>query len=179
MNKYKTLVNSVARRYFLIGAEQEDLIQEGMIGLYKACVGYSENHSASFKTFAYLCINRAIQSAIRVANKKNNIILNNAISLNKQNGISLHNGGEIEEDESVFYLPSNEPTPENKIIEQENYHELLEQIREILSIFEYRVLKLYLKGEKCDAIAQDLQKDYKSIDNALTRIKNKLNFLNV
>ena len=90
LEKYKTLVLSIARRYFLIGAEQEDLVQEGMIGLYKACMSYSPKHKANFKTFAYLCINRNIQSAIKSANKKGNIYLNNAISLNKQSGISLH-----------------------------------------------------------------------------------------
>ena len=178
LNKYRTLVNSVARRYFLIGAEQEDLIQEGMIGLYKACVSFKNNAKTRFKTFAYLCINRSIQSAIKLANKKNNILLNNAISLNKQSGISLHNSQHITEDESVIFLPSPELTPENKLIEEENYKERLQQIKNLLSNYEYEVLKQYLLGYRCDDIAQTLHKDYKSIDNAINRIKNKLNFLN-
>ena len=177
LSKYKTLVNSVARRYYLIGAEQEDLAQEGMIGLYKACMGYKPTANNSFKTFAYLCVQRQIQSAIKIANRQKNLILNNALSLNSQSGLVLRNGDDFGDTETFLYLPSNEPTPENKLIEKENYQETIKQIKTVLSSYELEVLKQYLKGYKCEQIAQVLQKDFKSIDNALSRIKSKLDFI--
>lgn len=177
LSKYKTLVNSVARRYYLIGAEQEDLAQEGMIGLYKACIGYKPTANNSFKTFAYLCVQRQIQSAVKTANRQKNLILNNALSLNSQSGLVIRKGDDLGDNETFLYLPSNELTPENKLIEKENYNETIKKIKTVLSGYEYEVLKQYLKGYKCEQIAQILQKDFKSVDNALSRIKTKLDFI--
>lgn len=177
LSKYRTLVNSVARRYFLLGAEQEDLVQEGMIGLYKACLSYSPSATNSFKTFAYVCIKRQIQSAIKSANRQKNILLNNALSLNSKNGVMFLRGEDIGENEKVFYLP-NSVSPESELIERETYKETVNKIKESLSDFEFDVLRYYLDGYKCEQIAHFTEKNYKSIDNALSRIKAKLQFLN-
>lgn len=177
LSKYKTLVNSVARRYFLLGAEQEDLVQEGMIGLYKACLSYNKTSTSSFKTFAYICIKRQIQSAIKSANRQKNLFLNNALSLDSKNGVMFLRGAEIGENEKVLYLPY-ESSPEKDVIERENYEETIQKIKNSLSNFEFEVLRYYLDGFKCEQIAFFTAKNYKSIDNALSRIKIKLQFLN-
>ncbi|MBR3790351.1 MAG: sigma-70 family RNA polymerase sigma factor [Clostridia bacterium] len=90
-SKYKNLVTSIARRYFLLGAEQEDLIQEGMIGLYKACQSFDAQSGSSFKSFAYLCIKRQIQSAVKAANRQKNVALNTALSFSSKNGVVFIN----------------------------------------------------------------------------------------
>ena len=177
-SKYKTLVVGLARRYFLLGAEQEDLIQEGMIGLYKACQTYSENVGASFKSFAYLCIKRQMQSAIKSANRQKNLVLNNALSLSSKNGIVFVQAENAGENEKIIYLPPLQNSPENQMIEEESYNEMVENIKKSLSPFEYKILEYYLEGYKCGQIATLSNNTYKTIDNALYRIKNKLQFLN-
>ena len=174
-DRYKPLVSRVARSFFLVGAELDDLIQEGMIGLYKACQKFEENSVASFKTFAFLCIKRQIQSAIKQANRQKNKVLNNYVSLDAQGGISIN---ESEEDDAIFILPSNALLPDEKIIEEEKYKETVEKIKSALSSLELKVLALYLKGNSYQTIAHIVGKNYKSVDNSLHRIKNKLSFLN-
>ncbi len=171
--RYKSVVSSVARSYFLMGAELDDLIQEGMIGLYKACQKFSEKQ-ASFKTFAYLCIKRQIQTAVKQANRQKNRMLNNYVSLDSQGGYKT---GENGEDEAVLILPSKELSPDAEIIQKENYQEIIKKIKSALSPLELKVLTLYLKGNSYQTISVEVGKSYKSVDNLLYRIKNKLEFL--
>ena len=147
-SKYKTLVVGLARRYFLLGAEQEDLIQEGMIGLYKACQTYSENVGASFKSFAYLCIKRQMQSAIKTANRQKNLVLNNALSLSSKNGIVFVQAENAGENEKIIYLPPLQNSPENQMIEEESYNEMVENIKKSIydiSVFTLGTLRLILE----------------------------------
>ena len=171
--RYKPVVSSVARSYFLMGAELDDLIQEGMIGLYKACQKFSEKQ-ASFKTFAYLCIKRQIQTAVKQANRQKNKMLNNYISLDSQGGYKT---GENGEDEAVLILPSKELSPDAEMIQKENYKEIVKKIKSALSPLELKVLTLYLKGNSYQTISVEVGKSCKSVDNLLYRIKNKLEFL--
>lgn len=171
--RYKPVVSSVARSYFLMGAELDDLIQEGMIGLYKACQKFSQGQ-ASFKTFAYLCIKRQIQTAVKQANRQKNKMLNNYVSLDSQGGYKT---GENGEDEAVLILPSEKLSPDAEIIQKENYKEIVKKIKSALSPLELKVLTLYLKGNSYQTISIEVGKSYKSVDNLLYRIKNKLEFL--
>ena len=166
------MVSSVARSYFLLGSELDDLIQEGMIGLYKACQSYSEKN-ASFKTFAYICIKRQIQSAVKHANRQKNKILNNYVSLDAQGGYKTGDG----EEEALLILPSSNLSPDDEMIEKENLEEILNKIKSALSPLELKVLTLYLKGNSYQTISKMVGKNYKSVDNSLHRIKNKLEFL--
>lgn len=172
-SRFKPMVSSVARSYFLLGSELDDLIQEGMIGLYKACQNYSQNSSASFKTFAYLCIKRQIQSAVKHANRQKNKILNSYVSLDSQGGYKTGEG----EEEALLILPSSILTPDDEMIEKENYEEILDKIKRALSPLELKVLTLYLKGNSYQTISKMVGKNTKSVDNSLHRIKNKLEFL--
>ncbi len=168
IENYKEVVLKISRHYFLIGGEMEDLVQEGMIGLYKAIKNYKVGNNTSFKTFASLCINRQIQTAITRANAKKNTTLSNALSL----------ASDIEdESEESIYLMS-EDLPINKLIEKEDMANLLEKITKTLSKKESKVLALYLKGMTYTEIAKTLDITNKSVDNALSRIKQKLKFLN-
>ena len=171
-SRFKPMVSSVARSYFLLGSELDDLIQEGMIGLYKACQSYSEKN-ASFKTFAYICIKRQIQSAVKHANRQKNKILNNYVSLDAQGGYKTGDG----EEEALLILPSSNLSPDDEMIEKENLEEIVYKIKSALSPLELKVLTLYLKGNSYQTISKMVGKNYKSVDNSLHRIKNKLEFL--
>ena len=175
LNKYKPMVKALARRYFLIGAEQEDLIQEGMIGLYKACLTYEKNKNTQFSTYAYMLISRRMQSAIKSATNKNNLVLSQALVLTGEGFAS--NTDESNVNRPVFYLPINTPSPESKMIEKEEYDDTIEKIKNKLSKYEYDVLKLFLEGHKNQQISLLTGKDTKSTENALARIKLKLKFL--
>ena len=167
---YKGLVVKLARSYFILGGEMEDIVQEGMIGLYKAIKGYDKKKNASFKTFATMCIKHQIQSAIKVANAKKNSPLSNSVS--------LQSFSENSDDDD--FLPANlifQVSPDEKIINKERYKNLLEEIRKMLSEKEMKVLRLYLKGETYKEIGKILKMPYKSIDNSLSRIKTKLRSL--
>lgn len=172
LNKYKKLASKIARSYFLIGAEYEDLLQEAMIGLYKAYISYDTTSIASFSTFARTCITRNIQSAVKKANRKKNQILNNCISLTSQGAVDFE-----DDDEPSIVIPSNVLSPDQQLIESENLLQIKQKIKDSLSKFELEVLSLYLKGYSYTQIAQKLQLTNKSIDNALNRIKTKLSFL--
>ena len=167
---YKGLVVKLARSYFILGGEMEDIVQEGMIGLYKAIKGYDKKKNASFKTFATMCIKHQIQSAIKVANAKKNSPLSNSVS--------LQSFSENSDDDD--FLPANlifQVSPDEKIINKERYKNLLEEIRKMLSEKEMKVLRLYLKGYTYKEIGKILKMPYKSIDNSLSRIKTKLRSL--
>ncbi len=171
LTKYKSLVNRIARSYFLTGGDIEDIIQEGMIGLYKAIMHYKDDKAASFKTFASTCIKHQIQSAVRVASSEKNRVLSSALPIIEQ----LNN--DDDEDNAEIVFPSALPSPDDTVIEKENISEIILKIKKTLSSLELKVLNLYLKGYSYDEISKIGNLSKKSIDNALTRIKNKLSFL--
>ena len=168
-SRYKDLVVKIARGYFIVGGDLEDLVQEGMIGLYKAVKNFSDEKEASFKTFAVLCIKHQIQTAIKAANTNKNKPLSSAVSFQSftENGTS----------ENLDFLPIDlvlDSTPEEKIIDKENFKNLNEKIKSHLSPLEFKVLKLYLQGYSYKEISASLNVTSKSIDNSLSRIKSKL-----
>ena len=170
MDKYKNLVRSKAKAMYILGADNEDLIQEGMIGLFKAVRDYDTGRDASFYTFAELCITRQIYTAIQASGRQKHIPLNTYISLYSANG-----DRDTSESELIHTIPAGRGNdPEELVIEKEKL-EVLEQIIDSeLSIFEKAVLDLYLTGMSYSQIAAVLGKDVKSTDNALTRIKSKI-----
>ncbi len=168
-NKYKNFVRSKARSYFLIGADREDIVQEGMIGLYKAIRDFREDKLSSFRAFAELCITRQIITAIKTATRQKHIPLNFYVSLNKP----------VFDDESdrmlIDVLTATKITnPEELFIGQEELRSIENRIGETLSQFEWSVLSSYLQGRSYQEIAVDLNRHVKSIDNALQRVKRKL-----
>lgn len=169
INKYKNFVRAKARSYFLIGADREDIVQEGMIGLYKAIRDFRGDKLASFKAFAELCITRQIITAIKTATRQKHIPLNSYVSLDKPI---------YDEDSDRTLLDvicgSRVTDPEELIINQEEFFGLEDKMGEILSELERRVLMLYLDGRSYQEIAVDLDRHVKSIDNALQRVKRKL-----
>ncbi len=173
LSKYKSLASKIARSYFLVGAESEDILQEAMLGLYSACRTYDGSNGSSFKSFATLCITRAVQSAVKKANRLKNKMLNESLSLTNQ-GAVLVDGKYVEEDEINLYIPSNFSDPEDALLAEEQKNELNKLINENLSLKEKRVLVLYLQGLSYAQIAENLGENTKSIDNAISRTKKKL-----
>ena len=175
LTKYKFLVLKLVRKYFLIGGDKEDLVQEGMIGLFKAIKAYDQTKSDNLLLFCKTLIERQIINAIKSSKMQKNQPLNEYIALNNQGGIV----GQNEDEEKIFVLPeSSVKTPENLFLSNYNVQEILKQIKTVLSNFELNVLELYLDGLNYLDIAKKLNKESKSIDNALNRIKSKLKFLN-
>ena len=174
MEKYKSLVRQKTRTFFLTGGDKDDLIQEGRIGLYKAICDYIPEREASFKTFAELCISRHVYSAIKISNRMKNQPLNTYISIYAP-AFSVNN----EPDESGFMIDQEleiaEGNPEDIIINRESAVFVHKQLFKGLSKMETQVLSRYLDGMTYQEIAADMDKTPKSIDNALQRIKNKLN----
>ncbi len=168
MSKYKDLVRSRARAYFIIGAETEDLIQEGMFGLFKAVRDFDVEKNPSFSAFAELCIRRQLISALKGATRQKHSPLNGYVSLNKP----------IQEDSErtmMDTLPSDRAdNPETLMISKEKYELINSKINTLLSDFEKKVLSAYLAGYSYRDIAQNLNASAKSVDNALQRIKKKL-----
>lgn len=156
LEKYKPFVKSRSRAFFLVGGDREDLIQEGMIGLFKAIRDFDENARVPFAAFAKLCVERQIYTAIEAAGRLKNAPLNGYISLSEETD-TLMDGG-IEE----------------AVIEKTSFQETYEQIRKFLSPMEQEVLELYLEGRDYTEIASIMGKKDKSIDNALQRIKIKI-----
>ncbi|WP_373317771.1 MULTISPECIES: RNA polymerase sporulation sigma factor SigH [Paenibacillus] len=169
INKYRSFVRAKARSYFLIGADREDIIQEGMIGLYKSIRDFRGDKLASFKAFAEICITRQIITAIKTATRQKHIPLNSYVSLDKPI---------YDEDSDRTLLDvicgSRVCDPEELIINQEEFTGLEDKMSEILSDLERKVLMLYLDGRSYQEIAVDLKRHVKSIDNALQRVKRKL-----
>ncbi len=169
VDKYKNFVRAKARSYFLIGADKEDIIQEGMIGLFKAIRDYKMDKLTSFRAFAELCITRQIITAIKTATRQKHIPLNSYVSLNKP----------IYDEESdrtlMDILSTNKITnPEDIIISREEFIFIEKKMGEILSSLEWKVLMAYLEGKSYQEIAVELKRHVKSIDNALQRVKRKL-----
>ena len=165
--KYKHLVMKKANALYLIGAEKEDLIQEGMIGLFKAIRDYRSDREASFFHFAELCINRQLYSAVEASNRKKHVPLNTYVSFYSQ---TTEEGKSLAE----TLLTDQMDDPEQLVIEQENFTAFWEQLREQLSALERQVLDAYLEGKNYRQIAEELGKSPKTIDNALSRIKGKI-----
>lgn len=169
INKYKNFVRAKARTYFLIGADREDIIQEGMIGLFKAIRDYKEDKLSSFRAFAELCITRQIITAIKTATRQKHIPLNSYVSLNKPIF-------DEESDRTLMDMLSEASIsdPEELIINREDLNNIEEKMGEVLSGLELEVLDSYLQGKSYFEISKDLNRQVKSIDNALQRVKRKL-----
>lgn len=169
INKYKNFVRAKARSYFLIGADREDIIQEGMIGLYKAIRDFRNDKLASFRAFAELCITRQIITAIKTATRQKHIPLNSYVSLNKP----IY---DEESDRTLLDVISGTKVtdPEELVISREEFVDIEHKMGEFLSDLEWKVLMSYLDGRSYQEIAKDLRRHVKSIDNALQRVKRKL-----
>ncbi len=169
IHKYKNFVRAKAKSYFLIGADKEDIIQEGMIGLYKAIRDFKADKLSSFRAFAELCITRQIITAIKTATRQKHIPLNSYVSLNKP----IY---DEESDRTLLDVLSGTKIsdPEELIIGREELENMEVKIGEVLSDLEWEVLKSYLEGKSYQEIACDLDRHAKSIDNALQRVKRKL-----
>lgn len=166
MEKYKPLVRKKTNAMYLIGGETEDLIQEGMIGLFKAMRDFDPRREVSFFSFAELCINRQLYSALEASNRKKHIPLNTYISFsNKEDadGVSLEQ-----------MLTDETASPEQLMIEHESKEEFFQRLQEKLSPMEKKVLYLYLEGHSYTQIAELMEKTPKSIDNSLQRIRTKI-----
>lgn len=172
MNKYKNLVRSKAKSMYILGADTEDLIQEGMIGLFKAIRDYDAGRDASFFTFAELCISRQMYTAVQASNRKKHMPLNSYISLYTT---AEPEEGNKEGGEFINFLGlETQKNPEQLLIDKENVLSLERKIEEELSTFEKQVLDLYLTGMSYTQIARVLGRDEKSTDNALQRMRSKI-----
>lgn len=169
ISKYKNFVRAKARSYFLIGADHEDIVQEGLIGLYKAVRDYNEDRLASFKGFAELCITRQIITAIKTATRQKHIPLNSYVSLDKP----IYDG---ESDRTLLDVicGSHVMNPEELFINKEEFAYIEFKMGKLLSDLERQVLSLYLEGRSYQEISTRLGRHVKSIDNALQRVKRKL-----
>jgi len=169
VNKYKNFVRAKARSYFLIGADKEDIIQEGMIGLFKAIRDYKMDKLTSFRAFAELCITRQIITAIKTATRQKHIPLNSYVSLNKP----IY---DEESDRTLMDILSTAKitNPEEIVISREEFIFIEKKMGEILSSLEWKVLMAYLEGKSYQEISVELKRHVKSIDNALQRVKRKL-----
>jgi RNA polymerase sporulation-specific sigma factor len=169
IHKYQNFVRAKARSYFLVGADREDIIQEGMIGLYKAVRDFKGDKLSSFKAFAELCITRQMITAIKTATRQKHIPLNSYVSLDKP----------IYDDESDRTLMdvisgTKAMDPEELIVNREEVDDIEVKMTELLSDLERKVLALYLDGRSYQEISEELNRHVKSIDNALQRVKRKL-----
>ena len=171
MEKYKNLVRSKAGSMYILGADREDLIQEGMIGLFKAIRDYDIGRDASFATFADLCVARQMYTAVQAAGRKKHAPLNSYVSLYAGNG-----SDKTEEEKELLdsLVSRDEQNPEELLIDREKVERIEKAIESELSSFERQVLDLYLTGMKYTEIARVLGKDDKSTDNALQRCRSKI-----
>ncbi len=168
IEKYKDLVNMKVSKYFIIGAEKEDIIQEGMIGLFKAIQGYDNTKQNSFKTFANMCVERQLITAIKTSNRQKHMPLNGYLSFNTA-------AYEDDEDTTVLEVFDSHQTedPLDTITKKEYYKRVEDAIDKNLSDFEKQVLARFIKGESYVTIAEKLDTPVKSIDNAIQRIRKK------
>ena len=173
IESYSSIIRSVCRKYFLVGGSQDDLFQEGMIGLFEAYKSFDKSKgdytSEAFKSFAMLCIKRQILDAIKKANTKKNMPLNNYVSFSRDEFLSE----DANLDEAIAYLESPD-APLEMVIDKETFDEKLNIAISGLSSFEQSVIKLYLEGLPQKEIAEKLNKDSKSIYNCIERIKHKI-----
>ncbi len=167
VNRYRNFAKTCSKSYFLVGADREDVVQEGMIGLYKAILSFKADKEVSFKTFAMLCIKRQIISAVKMSTRQKHLPLNGYVSLS---------GDETRVDSDIISSQSagDSSDPEKLVIEMETVADTHQQIDKVLSPFEAKVLMYHLNGVSYGKIAVYLDRDPKSIDNALQRIKHKV-----
>jgi RNA polymerase sporulation-specific sigma factor len=168
LERYRGFARSKARSYFLVGGDREDIVQEGMIGLYKAVRDYAEGHGASFRSFAELCITRQILTAIKTATRQKHTPLNSYVSFDRPH--------EDDPDRTIGDSLAVEAAadPLEMLVEDDDLRQLQHTFDEVLSGLETEVLQLYVEGRSYQEIAQRLGRRVKSIDNALQRIKRKL-----
>lgn len=169
LSRYKNAVRAKARMYFLAGADRDDIVQEGMIGLFKAIRDFDITKQASFKSFAELCVRRQIITAVKTATRKKHLPLNSYISLSKPAFEEEGEGSFLD-----FISELEEMGPEDLFISKENAKDMGAKIKESLSKLEREVLDMYVEGMSYQEIAKQMNRPPKSIDNALQRIKKKL-----
>ena len=170
LDKYKELVNMKVGKYFLIGAEREDIVQEGMIGLYKAIKNFAPDKQNSFKSFANICIERQLITAIKTSNRQKHLPLNSYLSLN----ISAYDNNEEDGAELIDTFDGNTAEdPLETVMKKEYYEQMQNNIEKTLSKFEKQVLDRFIKGESYSVIAKKLDSPIKSVDNAIQRIRKK------
>ena len=170
LSKYRTLVRRKARTYFLIGADHEDIVQEGMIGLFKAVRDYKEDRQSGFRSFAELCITRQIITAIKMATRQKHTPLNTYVSLNRPLGFEEYEMTLLD----VVGREEQTADPEEILIHREQFSDIGIKLANLLSAFERKVLVLYIRGKSYQEIGGILEREPKSIDNALQRIKHKI-----
>ena len=170
LNHYKSLVDVKVSKFFIVGAEREDIVQEGMIGLYKAIKSFNKDKENSFKSFANMCIERQLITAIKTSNRQKHMPLNSSISLNA-NAYDDENDVELLDKLNSQVLED----PLDMITKREYYKTIETKIDESLSDFEKQVLKRYARGESYIHIAEKLEAPVKSVDNAIQRIRKKAN----
>ena len=169
IEKYRDLVNMKVGKYFIIGAEKEDIIQEGMIGLFKAIQSFNPDKQNSFKTFANMCIERQLITAIKSSNRQKHMPLNSYLSLNTSAYDNDEDGTELIETFEVDTIED----PLETIMKQESFDEIQNAVHKSLSKFEGQVLERYMQGESYEVIAKRLDTPVKSVDNAIQRIRKK------
>lgn len=169
IEKYKDLVNMKVGKYFMIGAEKEDIIQEGMIGLFKAIQSYKGDKQNSFKTFANLCIERQLITAIKTSNRQKHMPLNSYLSLSS----SMYNDEDSDASMLEYFDSHTTEDPLDMLTKKEYYKTIEDAIDQSLSKFEKQVLQRFIKGESYVVIAEKLDAPVKSVDNAIQRIRKK------
>ncbi|MCI8272548.1 MAG: RNA polymerase sporulation sigma factor SigH [Clostridia bacterium] len=170
IERYHELVNIKANKFFMIGSEKEDMVQEGLIGLYKAVKSFDAEKENSFKTFANMCIERQLITAVKNSNRQKHIPLNSSVSLN---AAAYEDNEDTDKFEVINIKVLDDPS--EIIVEREYFKSMEKQIKDTLSAFELQVLSEYEKGKSYAAIAEKLQAKVKSVDTAIQRIRKKAN----
>jgi len=170
MSEYKHIVRQKAKDYFIVGADRDDIVQEGMIGLFKAIRDFDNTKLSSFKTFAQMCIKRQIITAIKTATRQKHMPLNSYVSLSK----AVFDDDTTERSLLDTIAGAESLDPEYRVVENESFFITKNKIDEILSEFEVRVLQMYVDGKSYRDISAQLDRSPKSIDNALQRVKRKI-----
>ena len=173
MERYNDVVNMKANKFFMIGAEKEDIIQEGMIGLYKAIKSFDMQKQNSFKTFANMCIERQLITAVKNSNRQKHIPLNSSISLNSA---AYEDNEDMDKMDILDVKALNDPS--DIVADREYFKNMENKIKENLSVFELQVLHEYEKGKSYADIAKRLNAKVKSVDTAIQRIRKKANTIN-
>ena len=173
LNRYKKMVRAVSRSYFLVGADNEDLVQEGMIGFYKAICSFDETKEVKFSTFAEMCVERQIMTAVKTASRKKHSPLNDYVSTSTEDGLSEISGGP-DSGELNCVTDESVADPEEIVLKKEQEILLKKEIRSRLSSFENTVFELFISGMTYREMAECTGRTEKMIDNAVQRIKRKL-----
>lgn len=169
LEKYKDLVNSKVGKYFIIGAEREDIVQEGMIGLFKAIKNFDQSKQNTFKTFANICIERQLITAIKSSNRQKHMPLNSYLSLN----MSAYDNDDDSTELIETFNNAQIEDPLDTIMKREYFEEIQSSMHKNLSKFEEKVLQRFIQGDSYEVIAKKLDTPVKSIDNAIQRIRKK------